>query len=72
MQSTHIITPPANQVSALFADRALSFDLTKGATFAELAERLSDMCEWHTGAPTAISLKFRGEWRMAGIHQPGA
>jgi hypothetical protein len=43
---------------ALFADRALSFGLPRNATFAELAERLDDLCEWHTGTPTAISLRF--------------
>lgn len=69
MQHTQIATMPTNQVVALFADRALSFNLSEGATLAQLAESLSDMCEWHAGAPTAVSLKFSGDRRMIGVHQ---
>jgi len=39
MQSA-IQVPRCNQVTALFADRALSFALPKGATLQDLAERL--------------------------------
>ncbi len=58
MQSTHSEAPLASQVMALFADRALSFNLAKDATFAELADRLDHLGEWHTGTPTAVYLKF--------------
>jgi hypothetical protein len=34
MQTTHRTTIPANRVMALFSDRALSFSLARGATFA--------------------------------------
>jgi hypothetical protein len=71
MQSTYIAAMSDHQVSALFADRALSFNLSNGATFADLAERLSDMCEWHTGAPAAVSLKFGGDGPMIGAYQSG-
>jgi hypothetical protein len=71
MQSTHTAAVPANQVSTLFADRALLFGLSKGAPFVELAERLSDMCDWHTGTPIAVSLKFGANWPTVGDHQSG-
>lgn len=51
MHNTHIAAMSDHQVSALFADRVLSFNLSNGATFADLAERLSDMYELHTGTP---------------------
>jgi hypothetical protein len=71
MKHTHTATMPTNQVVALFADRALSFNLSEDATLAQLAESLSDMCEWHTGTLTAVSLKFSGDQRMVGVHQSG-
>ncbi len=58
MHTTHRTTAPANQVMALFADRARSFSLARGATFADLAARLDDPGEWHTEPPQAIYLKF--------------
>ena len=39
MQQT-LQAPRSSQVTALFADRALSFALPKGATLQDLAERL--------------------------------
>lgn len=47
------------QVMALFADNALSFGLSTGATFADLADRLEQLGERHMGMPTAIYLKRR-------------
>lgn len=67
MQNIRAETMPTNQVIALFADRALSFNLSKGATFAQLAESLSDICEWHAGTPTAVSLKFGEDQRRVDI-----
>jgi len=58
MQSTHRAGMPTNQVVALFADRALSFSLSSGATLADLADRLDDLGQRHIGMPTAIYLKF--------------
>jgi hypothetical protein len=58
MQNTYPAAMPENLVTALFADRALSFNLSKGATFADLADRLDQLGEWHTGMPTAVNLKF--------------
>jgi hypothetical protein len=69
MQHTHIATIPTSQVSALFADRALSFPLSKGATFADLAERLNDLCVWHAGLPTSLSLTFGAVGQPAHDHQ---
>ena len=46
---------PSSNVSALFADRALSFGLPKGATLADLAERLVRL---DAGTPLAITVKL--------------
>jgi hypothetical protein len=58
MQTTHRTTIPANQVMALFADRAESFSLAGGATFADLAAHFDHMGGWQRDLPQAISLKF--------------
>ena len=60
MQSIHSATQSNNQVTALFVDRALSFNLSKGATFADLANCLDrpHFHAWQAGIPTAIYLKF--------------
>lgn len=54
MQITRTDATPTNQVMAVFADSAVSFALSGGATFADLAERLDQLGERHTGLPTAI------------------
>jgi hypothetical protein len=41
MQHVHEHSPSSYNVTALFADRALSFALAKGATFEDLANRLT-------------------------------
>ncbi len=51
----------ANQVSVLFANRALSFGLSNGATFAELAERVDEINNRRDETPTAVSLTFAGD-----------
>jgi len=70
MQSTHPIKIPTNQVMALYADRAVSFNLAKGATFAKLADRLDHPGDWHADMPTAVYLKFGAARRPAHILQP--
>ncbi len=52
---------------ALFADSALSFRLEKGATFADLADRLDNLSAWRSGTPTAISLTFAPAARPSGF-----
>jgi hypothetical protein len=47
-----------HQVMALFSGSALSFNLSKGATLADLADRLDCLSERHIGLPTAIFMKF--------------
>ena len=71
MQSTHPPTIPANQVTALFADRALSFSLSKDATFADLADRLVNLGEWHAGMLTAVYLKLGTARQPVRVHLPG-
>ena len=57
MHCTDLAKLPTNQVMALFADSVILFSLSKGATFADLADRLDHLAERHTGMPTAIYLK---------------
>jgi hypothetical protein len=47
-----------NLVRVAFADRALSFMLSKDATFEDLADRLRDLDERHHGKPVAIEVKL--------------
>ena len=58
MQNTYKASAEANRVVALYAGSALSFDLSKTATFADLADRVDRLGEQHIGAPTAIYMKF--------------
>ncbi len=58
MQSTDQAELSSSQVVALFPDGVTSFILSNGATFADLADRLDHLGEWHLGAPTAIYLKL--------------
>jgi len=46
-----------NRVTAVFQDSRLSFDLTRGATFAQLAERLGRLGETHGGLPLSVELR---------------
>jgi hypothetical protein len=45
-----------NRVTAVFQDSRLSFDLARGATFAQLAERLGRLGETHGGLPLSVEL----------------
>lgn len=58
MQSAYESSTQPNQVVALYAASALSFDLSKTATFAELADCVDRLGEQHIGTPTAIYMKF--------------
>jgi hypothetical protein len=71
MQSTHSAKISTNQVMALYADRALSFNLAKDATFADLADRLDHASDWHTDMPTAVYLKFGLPRQPIRVAQPG-
>ena len=46
-----------NRVTAVFQDSRLSFDLARGATLAQLAERLGRLGEVHGGLPLSIELR---------------
>ena len=68
MQNAHGARTLTNRVTALYANRALSFTLAKDATFADLADHL-DLPRFdgrHTDIPTAVYLK------LATIRQSGA
>ena len=58
MYSTNPAMMSEALVTALFADRTLSFNLPEDSTFADLAGRLEYLGGWHTGMPAAVSLKF--------------
>jgi hypothetical protein len=47
-----------SSVRVAFEDGALSFMLSKGATFEDLADRLRDLDERHHGKPVAIEVKL--------------
>jgi hypothetical protein len=47
-----------SRVTVTFADGALSFTLSKDATFEDLADRLDRLGERHHGAPVAIDIKL--------------
>jgi hypothetical protein len=51
--------PHSNCVTALFADRALSFGLAKGATLEDLAGRLASL---HVGTPVAINVRLDSQY----------
>jgi hypothetical protein len=46
-----------NRVTAVFQDSRLSFDLARGATFAQLAERLGRLGEAHGDLPLSVELR---------------
>jgi hypothetical protein len=58
MQGIYEASAQTNRVVALYADSALSFDLSKTATFADLADRVDRLGEQHIGTPTAIYMNF--------------
>jgi hypothetical protein len=49
---------PVSEVNALFAGRVISFNLSNGATFADLADGLNRFCDRYADAPQAIFVKF--------------
>jgi hypothetical protein len=57
MHNSHPPRMTNNHVTALFSDSAIWFSLSMGATFADLADRLEQLGERHTGVPVAIYLK---------------
>lgn len=48
----------STHVRALFSDHAAAFSLAKGATLADLIDRLDDAGGWGAGTPTAVFLQF--------------
>ena len=69
MPTTHRTAIPANQVMALFADRARSFSLASDATFADLAAGLDHLRERQSGLPQAIYLRFRAARQPVSVAQ---
>lgn len=47
-----------SRVTAVFGHSALTFTLSKGATLADLADRLNHPGRRHEGAPVAVGVKF--------------
>jgi hypothetical protein len=46
-----------NRVTAVFQVSRLSFDLARGATLAQLAERLGRLGETHGGLPLSVDVR---------------
>ena len=63
MQSIHE-EPHPSCVTALFADRALSFVLPKGATLEDLAGHLASL---QFGTPVAINIRLGSESSAAAL-----
>ena len=72
MQKINQTTIPANQVMALFGDKVRSFSLARGATFADLAERLTDSSASRADMPRAIYLTFGAARQPLLAHQSAA
>ena len=49
----------SNEVTVVYKQAALMFDLPRGATLEDLAERLSTLDERHFGEPVSIDVKLR-------------
>ncbi len=47
-----------SRVTAVFGNTALTFTLSKGATLADLADRLDHPGRLHKGTPVSIGIKF--------------
>jgi hypothetical protein len=47
-----------SRVTVAFEDGALSFMLSKGATFEDLADRLDRLGDRHYGKPVAVEVKL--------------
>lgn len=58
MLSTHARTQAPPHVTALFTDGAHTFLLPKGATLAELADRIGELATQHQCAPILVHVDF--------------
>ena len=63
MQRLRTEHPMQNQVMAVFAPNALSFDLPRSATLADLAGRLAHLSKRHGRALTSVSVRVRSRMR---------
>jgi hypothetical protein len=61
MGSFHIDRSTQNRVIAMFQSSAHSIDLPQNATFADLADRLADLGEWHDGALISVDVTVGSE-----------
>jgi len=60
MMSYETAQPP-NRVTAVFQDAALSFEMAREATFAQLAEQLGLLGEIHGGLPLSVDIRVAVE-----------
>jgi hypothetical protein len=58
MLNNHRVGSRPSRVTVAFEDGALSFMLSKDATFEDLADRLAPLGEWHHGKPVSIEVKL--------------
>ncbi len=50
-----------NRVTAVFRDTALSFEMARGSTLAQLAEQLGLLGEIHGGLPLSVDIRVAVE-----------
>ena len=50
-------TERLNRVTAVYRDAELSFDMARGATLAQLAERVCMLGEGHDGLPVTVNVR---------------
>jgi hypothetical protein len=63
MQDLRTERPTQNQVMAVFAPNAFSFNLPRSATVGDLAGRLAHLSERHSGALTSVSVRVSAQMR---------
>lgn len=54
---SHKSTRQPNRVMAVFQDAALSFEMAREATLAQLAEQLALLSEIHGGLPLSVDVR---------------
>mgnify|MGYP003395855285 CR=1 FL=1 len=70
-KTTHPAVPSSYEVIVVFDRGQLSFSLSRGETFADLASYLEQLGERHSGAPVAVYLKPGMARQSASTLRPG-
>jgi hypothetical protein len=69
MRGRQIANIPTSHVMALFTDTKIAFSLTNGATFADLANSVAELCDRYADSPTAVYLRTNNaKWPVSALH----